>query len=574
MVASAFAQIQGRRVDATPEFYRVLSLPRRVWQPGQATELAQHLTRYFRQPLGEQALRDIQAIALYELHRAQGLFGIMRVGSGKTLVTLLGRYMVQAWRPMLLVPAKLKDKTRIEMRRLSRHWNIPQDVRIVSYELLGRPQAAKMLDQYRPDLIIADECHKLRNRRAAVTRRVARYMRENPETKFAALSGTITKRSLRDYSHLLRWCLGKLASPIPAAENELEEWADAIDEKVNPNQRMLPGALLDFADPSEVEALPEISAARRGYYRRLVETQGVVATDQTPLDCSISLQAVEPHVESITEEAFRFLRNEWTTPDGWPIADAMTLWRHARELALGFYYRWNPRPPDDWLLPRKLWAAECRGIIANSRTYDSEGQVANAIRDGHIDCPPYWDWKRVENSFVPNTEIVWFDYSIAKYIVDWLSHRAGICWVEHVQFAEALSQWSGCHYYGRGGLNANGQPIEEADPKSAIIASVASNSEGRNLQAWHRNLLVGFPTNGPRVEQLLGRTHRDGQQADEVTFDCIMSCIEHYMALEQSKRDARYVADTQGQNQKILYADLIFPELSSVATRTGPRWQA
>jgi hypothetical protein len=74
-------------------------------------------------------------------------------------------------------------------------------------------------------------------------------------------------------------------------------------------------------------------------------------------------------------------------------------------------------------------------------------------------------------------------------------------------------------------------------------------------------------------EQLLGRTHRDGQQADEVQCDVAVSCLEHVMALEQALRDAEFVQSITGSPQKLLLAGLDIPRAEDVATRQGPRWQ-
>lgn len=559
-------------VQFSADLQRILALPRRVWSDEDVARLAEWLTQQLKTPGGTQKLRPIQAIALWELAQHKGLFGIMRVGSGKTLVSLLARFMVPCQRPVLVTKAALIEKTKREMQVLAHHWKMPRDLKMISYELLGRPQAVNLLNTYKPDLIVADECHKLRNPRAAVTRRVARYMAANPDTICALMSGTVTKRSLRDYSRLLRWALRPTLAPVPQRENELEEWADALDEKINPLRRIGVGSLLYLCSAEENDAPDELAAARRAYHRRLVQTPAVVATAQTPLDCSLSIAALEPELPRVVDDAIQQLRDTWETPDGWPIADALTMWRHIRELSLGFYYRWNPRPPDEWLQPRKAWASECREIIKHSRRFDSEGQVAREIQLGHLQSQAYWDWKRVQNTFVPNTECVWLDDTIIKVAAEWAKQGPGIVWCEHVEFGRKLRDAGAICYYGRGGLDDGGRAIEAADPRRALVASIASNSEGRNLQAWSRNLIVSPPANGPQWEQLLARTHREGQQADEVTFDVVMTCIEHYAALDQAKRDAQFAHQTQGQLQKLLYADMIFPNEIELGARRGPRW--
>ncbi len=559
-------------VQNSAELQRIIALPRRIWSDQDAQQLASWLTEQLKAPGGTQVLRPIQAIALWELANVRGLFGIMRVGSGKTLVSLLARFMVPSVRPLLITKAALIKKTFHEMHQLSRHWKMPRDLHVISYEMLGRMQSARLLDELQPDFVFCDECHKVRNPRAAVTRRLARYVSAKPDTICCFVSGTVTKRSIKDYSRLERWALKPQNAPIPARENEVEEWADAIDEKVNPLRRLAPGALLHLCGAEENDAPDWLSAARRGYHRRLVQTAGVVATAQTPLDCSLTISALEPDMSVATDDAVENLRETWATPDGWPIADAITLWRHVRELSLGFYYRWNPRPPDEWLFPRRAWAAECREIIKHSRRFDSEAQIAKEIQLGNLKSQAYWAWQAVKDTFIPNTECVWLDDTVIETAAQWAT-EPGIIWCEHVEFARAVAERAKIEYYGRGGLSeTTGCMIEQAPTLRAIVASIASNSEGRNLQAWNRNLIVSPPANGPQWEQLLARTHRDGQAADEVTFDVIMTCIEHYAALEQAQKDAQYSYETQGQLQKLLYADMVFPTEQEIICRRGPRW--
>jgi hypothetical protein len=227
----------------TPEVQRIRSLPRRTWEDADLARLAAELTAKYRTPHGRQTLRPVQALALHDIGKAGGLFGPIRVGGGKTLISFLAPLVLDSRAPMLLLPAALIGKTERDLRALSEHWQIPRNIRMLSYEMLGRVQAANAFSVYPPDLIVADEAHRLKNRRAGVTRRVVRYMREHPKTAFVAISGTILSRSIRDFAHILKWCLPH-GAPVPCTDGEVEEWGDALDERVNPLKRSAPGALL------------------------------------------------------------------------------------------------------------------------------------------------------------------------------------------------------------------------------------------------------------------------------------------------------------------------------------------
>lgn len=84
------------------------------------------------------------------------------------------------------------------------------------------------------------------------------------------------------------------------------------------------------------------------------------------------------------------------------------------------------------------------------------------------------------------------------------------------------------------------------------------------------NLVTSCPPSAYTVEQLFGRTHRDGQEADTVTVDILLGCREHHDAFYRAVDGARAAADTLGHDQKLLLSDICMPDISS---RRGPLWQ-
>lgn len=568
-------------VAKTEAFDRVLKIPRRRWQDDPELEAMRlGLTAWLRAPGGTQELRLVQAAALQELHDYGGLFAPVRVGAGKTLISFLAGIVMGAVRPLLLVPAKLARKTGREFAELRRHWLGHPRLEVMAYELLSRDRGGAELERIDPDLIICDEVHKAKNKQAGCTRKLRRWFRERPGTRLCAMSGTITTRSILEYEHLLRWCLPNHA-PLPTVWGELQDWADAIDEKVDPLRRLNPGALLELCTDEEIlEAAfggeNATAAARKAYRRRLTETPGVVATEEGHVGCSIQITALNVDLSPASAAAFRTLRRDWQTPDGWEIMEAMEIWRHARELACGFFYRWDPRPPEEWLEARKQWARFVREILRGQRRgIDTEFQVAKACRSGDLDCEALDAWQTVRPTFEPNTVPVWVDDAMLKAAAGWLEEERGLCWVEHRAFGNRLADLAGVPYFAQGGCDASGFAIEDY-PGGPCVLSIASNSEGRNLQdRWNKNLVVSCPPNGRIWEQLAGRTHREGQLADDVGFDVAMACIEQWKALQQALKDAQYIEHTTGQAQKLRYADLDLPSPDEVAARgqNDPMWE-
>lgn len=560
-------------VRHTPELDRILMIPRRA--PLTSDEEAERidlLTEYLRTPGGTMRLRPVQAQALYEAHDYGGLFGPIRVSGGKTLISLLAPLVLEAQRPMLIVPAALIEKTRTEAMKLAQHWKLPMFLHIVSYQSLGRVSGAETLEKANPDLIICDEAHKLKNKRAAVTKRVARYMHDHPETRMVILTGTISKRSLHDFAHLLLWSL-KLRTPLPRHWTELEAWALAIDERPNAIVPPLhPGAILMLATEEDTGDVTQ--RARIAVRRRINDTPGVVTASGEGCNVSLRVQGRVVETTEVTTTAFEKLRGRWETPDGWPLSDGFAIWRHARELALGFFYRWEIRPSDEWLEAKKVWSAFCRKILkTNHRRLDSEMQVALACKD-HPDWygdQEYRAWVAVRDSFKPKTVAVPFDDSVLEYVTKWAEKHGGLIWCEHIDFAERLSVNTGLPYFAGEGLDANGNSVENFDGPCAIL-SIEANREGRNLQRFSHNLVASPMQQGDRWQQLLARTHRDGQEADEVICDVVISCAEHVDAMRIMQSDAQYQEDITGDRQKLQLADIIVPVTPSFGALWDKDW--
>ncbi len=651
-------------VQDTPEYRRVLDLPRRDWEERvKHNDLWSRMTTAFRMPGGTQELQLIQAAALADAHDMRGLLAPIGVGEGKTHISaLLPVVIQQVQRPVLLIPASLIEKTWIEFAvgrerngvredPIHQHWLCHPsfmtrkrfDESVISYQKLGRTAGSEMLQALRPDLIIADEVHFLRNRQASCTKRVERFMTANPNTMFCGMSGSITKRSIMDYWHLLYWAL-RHNMPLPRIQAEAEKWGEALDErKTDAVSRRGPGVILNFCTADErAEAEPKrtaplgrtqqmpvfqyrekLIAARQGYQRRLRETPGVICSTGKSLDCSLVIRRLPFSPVPEVEDHLERLREDWVTPNGDLLTMPTEVWRYAREIATGFFYKWVPPPPEDWMRARGTWNWVVRDILSPEGdryheylhlNLDSPMQVAQAVTGytretvdheatdrataaalgfpyesfppefdfdaarsglGRDDLPiyrtahhppaitdphivaAYKAWAAIRKSFKINTVAQWLDDSLLKYCVGWMEKNGpGIVWTEHRAFGERLAAMLGTGFCSKKGEDAEGRAIEDYAGAS-VVASFRANKEGRNLQAWHKSLLVTFSPTGALVEQTLGRTHRMGQPEDTVYYDWIAACVEQDDGFNQMLADARYIQQSTGQLQKVLYADHI-----------------
>jgi hypothetical protein len=86
--------------------------------------------------------------------------------------------------------------------------------------------------------------------------------------------------------------------------------------------------------------------------------------------------------------------------------------------------------------------------------------------------------------------------------------------------------------------------------------SLSAHGTGKNLQAWSNQVLIHPLAHPSTWEQLLARTHRPGQQEDEVKFHVISGGL-FGKAFYNAIKDAQYIQDTTGQNQRLIYATKI-----------------
>lgn len=588
-------------------------MPRRKLEELDGEAIAKEWTDALRTPNGTMSLRPVQAVALREMVLAGGLFGPIGVGAGKTVLSALAPTVLEAKRPVLLVPASLVEKTGRDLRALSEHWMIESNINVLSYESIGVVSGAETLERNLPDLLILDEAHRVKNKKAGVTKRVGRYLQAHPDTKVVAISGTMVKSSIEDFAHIIEWVL-KDKSPLPRAAGELIAWVAALDADVNPFEMVGPGALLNWSTPAEVKAEGPIRAARLGFQRRLTETQGVVATKDESVSASLYVRGVPYKVSATTERHFENLRTLGETPDGRWIEEEAIIWALTGQLALGLHYvtvdrdklmSWpgrheylaaaegeafmpiagmtpeltafieSARAPQEWTNARREWNSFVRETLAHSHKLDTQFQVELACLDGKLDDRALLAWKAVEKQFTPIPIDVWHDQAALDLCEAWARKKPGIVWVKHRLFGAELARRTGLPYYVNDGLDARGNFIDDETGKRSIIASIDSNATGRNLQQFARNLFTIVP-GASLAEQAIGRTHRSGQLADEIEAEFLIGCREHFQSFQKALAGARMANEVQGASQKLLSATVDMPGLVELRQASGGhfRWAA
>lgn len=591
---------RAREVRLTPELARIAAIPRRTWEEN-GKAFSKEVTELLKKPRCDYDLYPEQAQTLYELWSLGRTLAVIKVGGGKSLITFLAPYVVRSFRPLLLLPGNLIEKTRRHMQVDSYNWEVCRFIRLESYEKIANPRNEYLLYDYQPDLFMADEISKAKDPTTVTAKTIGYYFKdcergyyfrkvgdkveERPLTvkpKRLGLTGTLFNDSLLNCWHILKWFLPDERMPLPFAFSELEELALCVDAEVDPMHRVKPGALLSFCNEEEkAEAKTNpLKAARKALRRRIIETPGVVSVSKPFLGSSLRIYAKEHKITSNKVlEAFKLIR-QWKTPDGMEIQDAHIAAASIRQVALGFFYYWDPMPPKEYLEARKHWGESCRHIIArNKRRLTSEGKVVLAMKGPQKHYSEFmptlekWEYWRAKWG-KPITKAKWLDDFAVDYAIQWMKDNpTGIVWTSHTAFARRLEKKSGIDYYGSKSINADGRFIEAHPHGTPMIASIKANYMGKNLQyGWDKSLIMSSPASGEIWEQLLGREHRMGQPSDEVLAELFVSCLEHYRAFWDAVLDAEFADDIEG-DRKLIYADVTVPTLDSLANRKGPFWQ-
>ena len=171
---------------------------------------------------------------------------------------------------------------------------------------------------------------------------------------------------------------------------------------------------------------------------------------------------------------------------------------------------------------------------------------------------PTWDsaawapWAAVRDLVRPETATTWLSDWLARDAVAWGCESPGVIWYTHRAFGAKVAELGGWRLYGEG--EEAGRDLIREDGSRTIVASVRAHGTGKNMQAWHRNLMTGIPADAGAWEQLLGRTHRTGQVRD-VTAERYAHTAELRKAFEDATERARYVQQTTGNAQRLLFAE-------------------
>jgi hypothetical protein len=561
-----------------------------------------------------------QANMVAQFINYEGLFGCAAAGAGKTLTAQLianiafrGDYTKPYKKILYLLPSNLipQLKTSITWARRRIHFTVPfyyfddynpndretlsktagDGVYVLGYGMLSGKTTEGMIHNVSPDLIIADECHTLTNRKSARTRRVMHYLKKNPYTALCLLSGTIVRKTILEYHHLISLAL-KNNSPVPMPWPEAQHLSTAL---TNPDG-MIPSMEIRMSRPlaewaGETWAMrpsDNIDVLRRAYNKRLRTAPGVFISEDDKVATSLYMDLIRSKTQGTYgyKELVEMVKNveeSWVTPAGDEFEYVLQKFKWVNELWQGFYNDliW---PEDHPLVNEAKHAHDLSNILAKEmRSFLGSRHRPNldtpllVRRDMSIhgvnNVPPslfkaWMDWKEANIEGLPkrlSVPVRVSDFKVQAALIAWKKiedkEEGGIVWYYNNAFGKWLLEVFTEEYGDRVLYAPAGTKYKEAAVNSSgkiIIASIEAHGTGTDglQRKYHNNLVAQDLRTAKTAEQTIARTHRHGQEEDEMVFHILIASKYDDLQLSGILNNSYFIHTTHTR-QRLLSADWI-----------------
>lgn len=471
---------------------------------------------------------------------------------------------------------------------------------IAPFSMLSSEDGHEILSELNPTLVIFDEVHFLARFSAARSRRFRTYMREHEPT-VCAMSGTLSNRSIKDWAHISDWTLGS-RSPVPQEFDSIETWDNIVksysNQAIHQEVEVDPSPLYPLVNWANSHfpgvALPESrEGVQRAFRLRMKTAPGVIVSETYEYGAPIYFANLE--VEKPSEkldDLAKQVDEQWVAPTGDEISHGMHKWRWLYELSSGFYHdlRW-PKIDNAEVLERsqiaweveQIYNKQLREFFAGRHrpgldTPKLVGQSFYQHGNEFVKKPELYDawlcWKAilddgeiVERESVP----VWVDDYKVRGVAQWVAQLkaesknkpyGGLVWAYHKTVLSRIS--AHLRELGHDVLTAyagdtfNNALTDENNARKIVVASIAAHGTGKELQYMSNVLTVEWPRSASKVEQMIGRAHRPGQEVDDFVHHSMHKTESDWLNLAASLVDAVYQRRVMGVAQKVLDGDWLF----------------
>jgi hypothetical protein len=483
---------------------------------------------------------------------------------------------------------------------------------VMNYSQLSNADSVELLALISPTVIVADEAHALANARAARTKRLfhtltelqKKISSEGRRIEYVFMSGTLTRKHPTDLHKPAVLALGPMA-PIPIQYNIAKDWDQQLsvdNTQFTVDASMTP--LIMWARnffPAEHNILQNnVVGARRAFALRMRHSPGVVSSIEGSTDASILIEDTNsPIVPSDPKEYQRLqhyieqVETYGMKPNGDLVPTPMHIFKEKSELTAGIYNdQYWPRP-DEIQRQRGISEQHALDILARSQDWlreeqtlyglmfqftkhskiglDTPRDIGRAITRGLTQgMPPELvaQWLKLHALDFPERverkkrAVRVSDFklqAVVKAVMARPKDEGAIVWT----YNTGVREWLVELFRLNGEEAIEGPPgsddakrliIDPANKHRVFVVSVTAFSQILNLQHFGLNYYAQWPRQAKIMEQSLGRTHRSGQQRDEVTaYTFLQTSIDHEI-MGACLVDATYAHQIMGSPQKIVIA--------------------
>jgi hypothetical protein len=495
------------------DFKRAASMPRLLQSSN--LKITNPFILKYRNVLNWSQLLFLSRVA--SVNKKYGVISLTGTGSGKFLQSVCIGPVLGKRNCLLIVPVKSVADTEKELIKFSSSMPelLDQNIKIISSNDLSLNKSRDVLYQLSPEIIIIDEAQDFKDLKSARTKALIDYINKHPDVRVFILSATLITLNVCDYLHLFA-IVCKENSPLSVDTDAIPVYQALIDigmEQGNQLHTALHNSLSRFPGKNFRERLSaRIHSSEYVVFNPEVSTSAPIRF----YGYSLNNPTIDAHLER--------LENEWVTPSGEALTEAVE--KHLLEdlISLGVYPRYTYHASDDliekWYEARREWQKVIRShlVYENKHSVRSAAELVSLVDQGFLDrrdTKIYKTWIEIKDkvSYTVNYEYIDPEYAgslvrelIKKYSLDNL-----IIWVKHVEIGKMLSAALNIPFY-------NGSGKDPKKEERFIILSVMAYYAGKNFQKWNNNLLLESAPNAMMFEQLISRTHRYGQNNEVRVF--------------------------------------------------------
>lgn len=449
------------------------------------------------------------------------------------------------------------------------------------------------------------------------------YITKN-EPQMVAMSGTITAKSVSDYWHIIKACLQENC-PLPLSSHIVRQWGQVIDAdtggwtgpedyhpaydgfKTEPVMPLVRWAQANFEDDDFPET---IRGFRRAYQFRLNTAPGVVKSAEHDIGTSLLMHNEPTIADQETEgwakltELIDGVEQDFKAPNGDEIDHAIHQYGWLYQLTAGFYNDLYWPTEEELAKERGISILDAADLLDKAQWHHKLKQLYNSAlrkwltrrsRPGmdtpflvggdmaihkakNVGSELYDAWMLArEADFEDRPERRSRPVRVCAYKVDqavaWAKKlpegTGAVLWIHHQEIGlwlmEALKAAGIDAIHCPAGANEEissvGDPEMGGEGDRIVVASIGAHHVGKDLYAFQHQFVVQWPRSAVIAEQMIGRTHRTGQQADELVVVTNNTTDVDDLNFAACLNDACYIHDSIGSRQKLMIASYETPPI-------------